>query len=171
MNYTSNKELRLPESSDRFDIDDFNENFEKLDPSILADEDGSIDFAEAILYLKKDIDQEHGYHSYTASLSADDHYNVTIERALGARYDGARYAWLKLYEDLEAEINLRVAAELYADNVVRLQGGTGVLEVTSNGVTFNGKSLGGSGVSIGALTAITSGISNSVIGLFVEEET
>ncbi len=169
MNYTSNKELRLPESSDRFDIDDFNENFEKLDPSVLADEDGNIDFAEAILYLKKDIDQEHGYHSYTASLSADDHYNVTLERALGARYDGARYAWLKLYEDLAAEINLRVAAELYADNVVRLQGGTGVLEVTSNGVTFNGKSLGG-GVNIGGTIGIMpNALSTSIIGELEEE--
>lgn len=171
MKYTSNKELRLPESSDRFDIDDLNDNFEKLDPSVLADEDGSIDFAEAILYLKKDIDQEHGYHSYTASLSADENYNITIERVLGARYDHTRVAGLKLYEDSEAGADLRVAAELYADNVVRLQAGEGVLEVTADGVTFNGKSLGGSGVSIGALTAITSGISNSVIGLFVEEET
>ena len=168
MNYTSNKELRLPESSDRFDIDDFNENFEKLDPSILADEDGSIDFAEAILYLKKDIDQEHGYHSYTASLSADENYNITIERALGARYEGAHEAHLKLYDDSEADVDHRIVAELYADNVVRLQAGEGVLEVTADGVTFNGKSLGGSSQPIGQAVGLLSGETGSVIGTLEE---
>lgn len=156
MKYTEKLGLRLPEGSDKFDIEDFNENFGTLDESLVPGENG-FDTGGEPIYLRQDIDQ---YHSYTAGMSSEGELDLTVGVKRGSRYDPYKAAQTHYYYDEEGAV---VVAETAAD-IVRLRAGESVLEVTEEGVTFNGKPLGGGSQPIGQAVGILSGVTSSIIG-------
>ena len=159
MNYTEKLGLRLPEGADKFDIEDFNENFGALDESLVPGENG-FDTGGEPIYLRQDIDQ---YHSYTAGMSSEGELDLTVGVKRGSRYDPYKAAQTHYYYDEEGAV---VVAETAAD-IVRLRAGESVLEVTEEGVTFNGKPLGGT-QPIGQAVGKLSGVTDSVIGTLEE---
>ena len=160
MKYTEKLGLRLPEGSDKFDIEDFNENFGTLDNSLVPGENGFVTDGKPI-YLWEDTDQ---YHSYTAGMDGEGELDLTVGVKRGSRYDPYKAAQTHYYYDEEGAV---VVAETAAD-IVRLRAGESVLEVTEEGVTFNGKPLGGGSQPIGQLVGILSGVTDSVIGTLEE---
>lgn len=160
MNYTEKLGLRLPEGSDKFDIEDFNENFGALDESLVPGENG-FDTGGEPIYLRQDIDQ---YHSYTAGMSSEGEFDLTVGVKRGARYDHYKEAVTHYRYDEEESV---ASAETVAD-IVRLRAGESVLEVTEEGVTFNGKPLGGGSQPIGQTVGILSGVTGSATGILRE---
>ncbi|MBR1561578.1 MAG: hypothetical protein IJ645_00065 [Ruminococcus sp.] len=160
MRYTEKLGLRLPEGADKFDIEEFNENFATLDNSLVPGENGFVTDGEPI-YLWADTDQ---YHSYTAGMDSEGELDLTVGVKRGSRYDPYKAAQTHYYYDEEEAVGV---AETAAD-IVRLRAGESVLEVTEEGVTFNGKPLGGGSQPIGQLVGILSGVTDSVIGTLEE---
>ena len=160
MKYTEKLGLRLPEGSDKFDIEDFNENFGTLDNSLVPGENGFVTDGKPI-YLWEDTDQ---YHSYTAGMDSEGELDLTVGVKRGSRYDPYKTAQTHYYYDEEGAV---VIADTAAD-IVRLRAGESVLEVTEEGVTFNGKPLGGGSQPIGQLVGILSGTANAATGILRE---
>ena len=160
MNYTEKLGLRLPEGSDRFDIEDLNENFATLDGALVPGENG-FDTDGKPIYLWEDTDQ---YHSYTAGMSSEGEFDLTVGVKRGARYDHYKEAVTHYRYDEEESV---ASAETVAD-VVRFWAGASVFEVTEEGVTFNGKPLGGGSQPIGQAVGILSGVTGSVTGTLEE---
>ena len=156
MRYTEKLGLRLPEGSDKFDIEDINENTRTLDDALVPGENGFVTDGEPI-YLWEDTDQ---YHSYTAGMDSEGELDLTVGVKRGSRYDPYKAAQTHYYYDEEEAVGV---AETAAD-IVRLRAGESVLEVTEEGVTFNGKPLGGGSQPIGQAVGILSGVTSSVIG-------
>lgn len=154
MNTSEKLGLNLPEQSDRFDIDDLNENSEKLDGAIVADSSGRVDMSGDTVVLYSPDGSEESRQNPTQALINAENGNLKLRRTNIPRGSSANHIYVELDDD-------RIVLSVSGSD----------LEVTADGVTFNGKSLGGSGFSIGGVTGITSGISNSAIGALVEEET
>lgn len=125
---------------------------------------GVNDSGETSVFLKRAVAQ---YEASYARLYSDENYNVTLAREIYTR-GGSRTIGLILEERLNEDTGLSEGvAHLYAPDRILLTVGHApysVLEVTEDGVTFNGKSLGG-GVNIGGTIGIMpNALSTSIIG-------
>lgn len=149
MNTSEKLGLNLPEQSDRFDIDDLNENFEKLDGAIVADSSGRVDMSGDTVVLYSPTDSPDSYNNpITSYITAESNGDILITRNNRPRGSAtANHSYIRLAQD---DITLSVAG----NNLV----------LSADGLKLNGKSLGG-GVNIGGTVGIMpNALSTSIIG-------
>ena len=140
---------------------------------------GTGDDGTSSIFTYRDIGT---FHQRQAGLSSeiitdDDIQTFTLElqRLVAARGDMTRTQYLKFYDDYpepeDEEATVQSTAEMYADDVIRFKIGTNTeVEITEEGMFFNGQKLGGGSRNIGQSVGLLSGTSNSVIGQAEEVE-
>ncbi|MBR1382517.1 MAG: hypothetical protein IJ555_01700 [Ruminococcus sp.] len=142
MNTSEKLGLNLPDQTDRFNVDDFNENFEKLDNAILPDEDGDLNTDGGGVYLEKEVFAL--AYSHKSGMSVDSDGKLAVGRQRFDRYVPGKVTQVSFYEEENEDTGqIEQITKVEANHRVILQAGQSVLEITEEGVTFNGKSLGG----------------------------
>lgn len=138
---------------------------------------GTGDDGTSSIFTYRDIAM---FHQRQASLTSEivtdndvQTFTLELQRLVAARGDMTRIQYLKFYDDYteDEESPIKSTAEVYADDIIRFKIGANTeVEITEEGVFFNGQKLGGGSRNIGQSVGLLSGISNSVIGQAEEVE-
>lgn len=167
MQQTDKLGLRLPETTDKFDVDDLNYNFDKLDDALMPDEDDAVDLDGAELDLKKNVTDQNAFY---ARLRYDEDYDaVVLSRESYTRYDPGKVDEVRIYEEENSEEVLEGIVKISARDriILETQAGT-TLEINSDGVFVNDKKLGGGVSGIGSPVGMINGISANTVGTLTE---
>lgn len=163
MQQTDKLGLRLPETTDKFDVDDLNYNFDKLDDALMPDEDDAVDLDGAELDLKKNVTDQNAFY---ARLRYDEDYDaVVLSRESYTRYDPGKVDEVRIYEEENSEEVLEGIVKISARDriILETQAGT-TLEINSDGVFVNGKKLGGSGITPARMVGTLNAVSENNVG-------
>lgn len=127
---------------------------------------GSTSQGASSLYLVRDVEQ---YSAQYARLTSDENFGLMLAREVFRRYETSRTDYLYFYDEEDEETeDIKRVAKLHAMHKIILEAGDSVLQMSDDGLYFNGKKLGSGGANVGQTVGILSGVTDSVIGTLEE---
>lgn len=123
---------------------------------------GSTSQGASSLYLVREVEQ---YAAQYARLTSDENFGLMLAREVFRRHEASRTDYLYFYdEEDEKTKDIKRVAKLHAMDKIILEAGDSVLQMSDDGLYFNGKKLGSGGANVGQAVGILSGVTSSIIG-------